>query len=407
MKRVGHLLERIAEPENLRLAFWKAARGKRAKVEVRQFQAGLADELRRMRDGLLAGDYPIGCFHRFIVHDPKERVIHAAAFPERVLHHAIMNVCEPVFERAAIYDSYACRKGKGQWAALARAGRFAHGAAFFLKLDIRKYFDSVAHERLLILLDKRFKDERLLAWFSRLIRCYETLPGCGLPIGSLTSQHLANFYLTPLDQFVKEILRRRGYVRYMDDFVIWGACGGELEQIKVAVEEFLAAELRLALKPWPYINRTSQGMDFLGCRVYPGYSTLNRRSRRRFRAKLARYEERFEVGEWDEANLQRHVMALLGFAAQARSWSFRHRVLVDLPGCRAANQCEHTADGRGAGKGQRPIGLEPREPRRQLEQQRPELPVGEPHQEQPGQPEQQPGVSLGPSSDPGQETSRN
>jgi len=356
MKRTGRLLEQIAEPENLRLAFWRAGRGKWAKPEVRRFAVNLDDELLGMREGLLRGDYPVGRFHAFIVHDPKERVIHAAAFEERVLHHALMNVCEPIFERAAIYDSYACRRGKGQWAALARAERFAGAAPFFLKMDVRKYFNSVPHARLLGLLEQRFKDDELLAWFRRLLECYHTAPGRGLPIGSLTSQHFANFYLGPLDRFVKETLRRPFYVRYMDDCAVWGPCGRELRQVELAITDFVAQSLGLVLKPHPFINRTHAGMDFLGCRVYPGHSILNRRSRRRLKVKLRAHEQRHEAGQWDEGTLQRHVIALLGFAAKPRSWRFRQRVLADL--------------------GPRPVGLEPREPRGRLEQRRAELPVG-------------------------------
>lgn len=387
MRRAGHLLEQIAEPGNLRLAFWKAARCKWGKAEVQRFATDLDQEIESLQEGLLNGDYPVGRFHRFTVHDPKKRIIHAAAFPERVLHHAIMNVCEPVFERLLIHDSYACRRGKGQWAAVEQAQQFVRAGVYFLKLDVRKYFDSIAHRELKAMLARRFRDRRLLEWFDRLIDSYETTSGRGLPIGSLTSQHMANFYLGPLDRLVKETLRRRWYVRYMDDMVIWGTTTAELRIVRDEVARFLGEELDLTLKDSPSINRTQHGMDFLGCRVFPGYAVLNGRSRRRFRRRLMSYTARFEAGAWDEATLQRHTMALLGFARQTRSWRFRRGVLEDL--------------------GQRPIGLEPREPWRQLEQQRPELPVSEPQQEQPGEPEQQPGVPRGPSSDRGRMASRN
>ncbi len=187
MRRLGQLLDRIAAPENLRLAFWKAARGKWAKAEVRHFSENLEGELQQMQEGILEGDYPVGEFHRLVVKEPKERVIQAATFTERVLHHTIMNLCEPVFERLAINDSYACRRGKGQWAAFDRAVRFGRLCPFYLKMDVRRYFDSVPHCRLNELLERRPKDRRLLAWFARLIGAHETIPGRGLPIGSLTS----------------------------------------------------------------------------------------------------------------------------------------------------------------------------------------------------------------------------
>jgi RNA-directed DNA polymerase len=249
MKRVGNLMEAIADPDNLRLAFWRAARGKAAKAEVRQFRAGLNGELARMGSGLLSGDYPVGRFTQFTVWDPKERRIHAAAFPERVLHHALMNVCEPWFERLLISDTYACRRGMGQWAAVRRAERYAAASRFFLKLDVCKYFDSIVHDRLLAGLERHFKDPLLLHWFRRIVLSHETSPGRGLPIGSLTSQHFANFYLGALDRFVKEGLGRRRYVRYMDDSVVWGASGGELKPVLQALGTFLEVELGLQLKP--------------------------------------------------------------------------------------------------------------------------------------------------------------
>ncbi|MBK9137392.1 MAG: group II intron reverse transcriptase domain-containing protein [Verrucomicrobia bacterium] len=378
MKRVGQLMTAVIEPDNLRLAFWKAARGKADRAEVQRYRANLEAELTRLRLGLLDGTYPIGRYRRFVVHDPKRRTIHAPAFAERVLHHALMNVCEPCFERWAVQDSYACRKGKGQWAAVRRAEGFARRAPFFLKLDIRKYFDSVPHERLLAQLARHIKDSAILSWFGRLLASYQASPGRGLPIGSLTSQHLANFYLGRLDRFVKERLRCAAYVRYMDDFCVWGERSAELAAVRREIEAFLAEVLGLSPKPTPYVNRTERGMDFLGCRVFPGYSTLNSRSRRRFRRKLARYESRFEAGQWDEDCLQRHVQTLVAFTRQVSAFRFRQQVLEAL--------------------GQRSIGLEPREPRGQLEQQRAELPVSEPEQEPPVEHEPQPRVPRRPSS---------
>ena len=148
MKRVGNLYDGIGEPENLRLAFLNAIRGKCGKQDVIEYTARLDENLRLLRDRLLARRVDVGHYHFFTVHDPKERVICAASFPERVLHHAIMNVCEPVLERYAIHDSYACRTGKGMHAAVLRAQAFTRQFPWYLKLDVRKYFDSIHHETL-------------------------------------------------------------------------------------------------------------------------------------------------------------------------------------------------------------------------------------------------------------------
>ena len=292
MKRAGELLEAIADPGNLRLAFWKAAKGKCAKADCRAFQEKLDANLAALRADLLAGQTRVGDYHYFTIHDPKERMICAASFRERVLHHAVMNVCEPVLERAAVFDSYACRKGKGQLAAVRRAEGYARQYGWFLKLDIRKYFDSVHHGVLQGLLRRKFKDASVLALLDQVLASYQTAPGRGLPIGNLTSQHFANFYLSPLDRFLKEDLRRRAYVRYMDDFVVWGESGAELRAVWREVEAFLAAELRLAVKPNVALNKTAFGMDFLGYRVFPKALRLARRSKLRFQRKFRRYEQK-------------------------------------------------------------------------------------------------------------------
>jgi RNA-directed DNA polymerase len=177
-----------------------------------------------------------------------------------------MNVCEPVLERAAIFDSYACRRGKGRLLAVARAQAFAQRHRWFLKLDIRKYFDSIHQETLRGLLLRKFKDPVLLGLFDRILASYQTTGGRGLPIGNLTSQHFANYYLAPLDRFLKEDLQRDAYLRYMDDFVVWGGSGRELREVCDRVRAFLMVELKLDLKGNAAINRTAFGMDFLGFR---------------------------------------------------------------------------------------------------------------------------------------------
>ncbi len=331
MKRASNLFEGILERDNLRSATHKALRGKRDRAEARAFVRRLDVRLDDMAARLRDGTYPVGRFQQFVIRDPKERIITAPCFAERVLHHAVMNVCEPHFERWLIDDTYACRKGKGRVAALLRARRFAARAPYFLKLDIRKHFDSVPHDELLRRLARRFKDRRLLALWERIVRGFRGAVGRGLPIGSLTSQHFANFYLGGFDRFVKETRRIGGYVRYMDDMALWGE-RDELKATLSAGEEFLGRELRLEWKPVPYLNRTEHGMDFLGCRLDRRRLTLNARGRKRFRRKLARLEDGFATGEIGESELQRRATSLFAFAKTAglSSRGFRQSVLQRL-----------------------------------------------------------------------------
>ncbi len=357
MRRAGQLFDRIIEPDNLLRAFFRASRGKRVRAETREFAVALHTRLETMAEQVCEGTFPVGRSRQFVIHDPKRRIITAPCFEERVMHHAIMNVCEPVFERWLIYDTYACRVGKGRLKALARAQTFSQRFHWFLKLDIRHYFDSVPHEALNSRLQRLFKDRQLLELLERIVRSHRATVGVGLPIGSLTSQHFANFYLGWFDRFAKEQLRAAGYVRYMDDILIWGATRGELRQALARISEFLFDNLGLTLKPTPYWNRSVHGVDFLGARVFPSRMVLNRRSRVRFRRKLHSIELEHSRGEIGELEMQQRATSLVEFtqAGGLASWNFRRKVLERL-----AAAVER---------------LEPGEPGRELEQLRQELPV--------------------------------
>jgi retron-type reverse transcriptase len=378
MRRAANLFERIPEPENLRLAFHKAARGRRGQAVVRQFAASLDPRIAAMSVAIGEGTFPVGRFQQFLIHDPKQRVITAPCFEERVLHHAIMNVCEPVMDRWLIDDTFACRTGKGREAAIHRAQRFTRDSAWFLKLDVRKYFDSVSHEKLIALSRGRFKDRRLLELLNRIITAYRGELGIGLPIGSLTSQHFANFYLGGLDRYVKESLRVRGYVRYMDDLVLWHASREALIEIHRRCREYAATQLALEFKPGE-MRRTGVGVPFLGCRIWPTHVELNRRSKRRWRQRVRVLERAERLGLLGETALQRRLAALVAFskAGGAKSWTFRRAVLQE---CLVDD----------------PKRLEPCEPWRRLGQRRGELPDGEPRHERPDEPHDQQRLPPGP-----------
>jgi hypothetical protein len=332
MRRASRLFEEVIEWSNLREAAAKAMRGKRHRPDARRYLQNLDSNLQHLAEAVRAGTIPVGRMHTFLIRDPKERVICAPCFEERVLHHAIMNVCEPWFERWLIDDTYACRREKGRIAALLRARDFSRRFRWCVKLDVRKYFESIPHSRLLDLLARRFKDLPLLALWRRVIQSHRGAQGRGLPIGSLTSQHFANFYLGWLDRFAKEQLRVQGYVRYMDDMAFWARDRSLLEQAVREAECFLKQELALELKPCHGIQSTRRGFDLLGCRVFPDRLTLSRRSRRRFARKLCRLEAAYRDGRLDESALQARAAALTAFTRTEGvcSWRFRTRVLERL-----------------------------------------------------------------------------
>jgi RNA-directed DNA polymerase len=325
MKRQGYLIEPIAELSNLELAYYKARRGKAEKASVRAFSKDIWGNLRALRAQILAGEAAVGGYHYFTVYDPKKRQICAAPFAQRVLHHALMNVCHPFFEKAQIADSFASRLGKGTYAALERAKGFNRRYAWYLKLDARKYFDSIHLGVLRQQLCRMFKDAQLLRIFDAILDSYETLPGRGVPIGNLTSQYFANHYLSPADHFAKETLRLPGYVRYMDDMVLWHEDKDALLEAGQRFEEYIQARLRLELKPF-CLNRNTSGLPFLGYLLYPEVTRLAQRSRKRYIRKSALYEHMLETGQWSQEDFQRHLMPLTAFTQHAEARAFRQKV---------------------------------------------------------------------------------
>ncbi len=323
MKRVGGLFEQIADARSLVLAACRAARGKRERPEVRRFLAAVDRECASLARTLAEGSFEFGRYRTFIVHDPKRRVIHAPEFRDRVVHHAIIAAAGPVFERGAIPRSYACRAGFGQHAALRQARAWLYPGAWFLKLDIRRFYDSIGHQLLLELLERRFRERRFLALWERLIRSYAISPGQGLPIGALTSQYLGNFYLDPFDHWVLQKRRCHRYLRYMDDLVFLGA-----RELLASLADEAARVLEglgLRSKP-PVLNRAAAGLPFLGFVLYPDRTRLNRRGRKRLRGKLRALERAAHRGALDEGELQERSLSLFAHARFGDDLAWRQMV---------------------------------------------------------------------------------
>jgi RNA-directed DNA polymerase len=326
MRRVGGLYPRIVELRNLLAATRRAARGKRDRPSVARFELDLERELLQLQEDLIYGTYRPGAFFTFEVRDPKRRSICAAPFRDRVLHHALCEVIEPVFERRAIFDSYACRRGKGSHAAIARAQDLARRWPFFLKCDVRRFFASVDHRVLRELLERLFVEPRLLALLDCIIDHAppDAFPGRGLPIGNLTSQHFANLYLGELDHYLKDRLRVKGYIRYMDDFLLFAADKPTLHQRLAEVRVFLAEHLHLALKEEAtLLAPVSQGIPFLGFHVYPGLVRLNRRTRQRFHRRMRALEQAYAAGGIDTNTLGARAASLFAHVAHADSHRLR------------------------------------------------------------------------------------
>jgi RNA-directed DNA polymerase len=327
MRRAKQLFDQILERSNLESAVLKALRGKRRKADARAYLARLDENLDQLAEHLRTGTVRVGVCTEFTIHDPKERLITAPCFAERVLHHAIMNICEPEFERRLIHHSYACRRGKGQFAAIAAARKFAGANEWFLKADVRKYFESIPKAGVMRRLVGVFAETELLELFSQILHAHRPGSASGLPIGSLISQHCANLYLDPIDRHVTAALRCGAYVRYMDDFVVWSDRKEILKSVRSTLGEQLAL-LGLQYKGEPFLNRTRHGMDFLGHRVYDTRVTLNRSSRRRFIHRMRGLVADLRGGCLSEAEAQSRATALCAFTEHFGGASFRRGAMV-------------------------------------------------------------------------------
>jgi retron-type reverse transcriptase len=328
VKRLGGLFDRVASFGNLLEAFDRAAKGKRERPAVAAFFRRREEELCLLRRELLDGGYRPGSFRQFTIHDPKEREISVPPFRDRVVHHAVIGVLEPVFEARFDRDSYGCRKDLGIDAALARALAFVRRFPFCLKTDVAKFFPSVDHAVVAAELRRILKDGRLLDLLDRILAAHEP----GLPIGSLTSQWLANHVLTPLDRFLRGRPEVRGQIRYMDDVLVFGESRAELKGTLLAMRGFLADELHLALKDRvTAIHPTRKGVPFLGFRVKPRGIEVRREGFRRFREGMRRAEWLCRTGRITVDELRDSVTSRLAHLGRARSLALRRAYFARSP----------------------------------------------------------------------------
>ncbi len=325
MIRSGNLIEAVADLGNLKLAYTKAYRAKPLSRDSLAFRCNLDSQLIELGDELRSGTYSPGPYRFFTIHDPKERLISAAAFRDRVAQHALMNILDPLFERVQIHHSYACRRNKGMHAAVVKVFHHSKSQAWFLKLDVRKYFDSIDHVVLASQLEHRIKDLSVLTTLVGIIESYETSPGRGLPIGNLTSQYFANHYLAGLDHYILEELHIARYVRYMDDMILFEDSKGKLGDANIHIADYAQHCLRLILKP-PILNRTTAGTPFCGFLVKPHGIFLMEKTRRRFKNSQRALTYSFLHGDLSPERYADRALASSSHLAIARARRFRYAV---------------------------------------------------------------------------------
>lgn len=349
MKTFKNLYRQIWSFENLYQAYRLARRGKRDRAAVSDFEFNLEARLLELQAELQMQTYRPGEYHNFYIFEPKRRLVSAAPFRDRVVHHALCSVIEPIWEPRFIYHSYACRVGKGTHAALNQAQTWARQYAYVFHGDIVKYFPSIDHQILSELMARRVADRQTLQLMKLLLDSgagiqtderpqlyffgddlFAALRPTGLPIGNLTSQFWANLYLHELDQFVTQRLHCPAYLRYMDDFLLFSDDKSQLRAWKAALRDFLGAHLRLLLhETKSVVQPTSIGLDFCGFILFPTHRRLRRSSIRRFVQRFRRQREAYRAGQLSLDKMTLSVQCWIAHAAHGDTWRLRSRLFRD------------------------------------------------------------------------------
>lgn len=331
MKRTRVDLDAIGDLRNLRDALYKAARGKRFRKNVATFLGNVDNELTILSRDIRAGNMPYGRFRSFQIFDPKKRMIHAACFEDRVFHHGVMNLAGPILERAMAPTSYACRPGMGVHKAVQQVQLNLRRFQWHCKIDIAGYFASIDHDLLFDVLWSRFKGRAFERQLKRIVDCYHAEPGRGLPIGSLTSQYFANYFLDGLDRFLMADGRVRACVRYMDDILFWSDTRKNTKTILAYLRAYLHDKRQLSLKTNIQLQPSSQGVTFCGFRVTKGAIRLSRRKKRRYQQRRRYWEKLYWQGAIDEQRLQAGYNAVQAITAGTESCEWRKENLRRHP----------------------------------------------------------------------------
>jgi RNA-directed DNA polymerase len=349
-KTYKRLYPQLCAFENLYQAYRKARLGgKRKKEQVAAFEVDLEVNLWQLHSELRDQSYRPGPYHSFYVQERKRRLISAAPFRDRVVHHALCNVIQPIFERRFIHDSYACRVGKGTHRAVDRAQAFARRRAYVLQCDIQQFFPSIDHQMLRAFLARHIADEQVMGLIDLILESgaavqakeyrmqwfpgdalWDALRPRGLPIGNLTSQHWANVYLDRLDHFIKEKLRCHCYLRYCDDFLLFHDDKAQLWAWREEIIGFLAT-LRLRLhEERAVVFPTRTGITWLGFRVFPYYRLLRKDNVKAFRRRLRQMSVDYPAGQLDVEQLQASIQSWIAHASHANTHHLRQRIFSEV-----------------------------------------------------------------------------
>ncbi len=307
MRTYKNIYYKIYKWENLILAFLKARKGKTKKDYVKKFEKNLIENLQQLQFELMTQTYKPKPLKTFILRDPKTRKISKSHFRDRIIHHALCNIIGPIFQKIFIHDSCANQKRKGNIFAINRFDKFKRKVSkngkqngwfnknqikgYCLKADIKHYFEEVNHEVLINIIKRKLKDKNTIQLITKILKNYHNKEK-GIPLGNLTSQFFANIYLNELDYFTKQNLMAKYYIRYVDDFIILHTNRKQLTLWKKEIVIFLKDKLKLQIHPQKsHIIKLSNGIDFVGFRVFYYTKLLRKRNIRKIKNKIKQYKD--------------------------------------------------------------------------------------------------------------------
>ena len=346
MKTYKKLYEKIYSTNNLISAFKKARKGKSKKNYVINFESNLEKNIAILQRDLRLKKYTPSRLKKFIIRDPKTRTIHSSIFRDRIVHHAIVNLLQPIYERIFIYDSFASRKNKGTHLAIKRFEYFVRKVSsngrkinkpfnnnsitgYVLKADIKHYFATIDHDVLINILRKKISDENFIGLIEIILDNFETSSeGKGLPLGNYTSQFFANIYLNHLDYFIKHKLKAKNYIRYVDDFIILHKDKKVLLKYLSKIKKYLKF-LKLELhKDKSEIYALRNGITFLGYRIFYHYKLLRKRNIRYFIKRLNEKKEFYRRCLIGERELKGFLDGWNGYSNFANTYNFNKKLLL-------------------------------------------------------------------------------
>jgi retron-type reverse transcriptase len=339
MKTYNNLYDKVCSQENLLLAYAKARKRKTLKSYVIEFEKELHQNILLLRIELITQTYKPKALETFTIRDPKTRKISKSDFRDRIVHHAICNVIESIFDKTFIYDSYANRIGKGTLNAIKRFEYFQRKVtanntreAYVLKADIKKYFENVDNNILLSILKLKILDEKLIRLIELILKNHKTLhEGRGMPLGNLTSQFFANVYLNELDQYIKHELQIKYYIRYVDDFIIMVDDKKLLETYKDKINLFLQERLSIGLHPEKTkIYSMIEGVQFLGLRIFPNHKLLAKRNIRKCKNKILELGNQYDNKEIEYDIIFDFIEGWTAYVKKINCYKLKNHILKPL-----------------------------------------------------------------------------